>query len=147
MGNIDFVFENRGNSTAYIKLAQFDDSTSPSGYKDVGTAFTVVPGGTATKSYVFVNKRVGFFGSGNTLPDLTGTATSASVNISTVLRNKGDLRGAQIDIVAVGRRSWGYDKAFDKPTLTKKWSNITGASTSGGNTDAGSGAIKTDEGV
>ncbi len=143
LGCVDFQFENVGLNTAYIKLAQFDDTTSPSGYKNVGAAFTLVPGGTYTASYVFVNKRIGFFGSGTTS---TGAIGATKVNITPVLRNKGDLRGAQIDIVVTGRRSWGYDKAFDKPTLTKKWSSVTGASTSG-NIDAGTGAIGTDQGV
>jgi hypothetical protein len=130
LGNIDFVFENIGANQAYIKLAQYDGTTSPSGYAQIGDAFTVVPGGVITKSYVLLSKRVAFFGSGNT-----------SVNISTVIRNKADLRGAQIDIVAVGRKGWGLDPAFNAPELTKKWGSVTGVSTAGGNIDAGAGPI------
>lgn len=129
LGNIDFVFENTGSNQAYIKLAQYDGTTSPSGYANVGNAFTVVPRGTVTRSYTFLGKRIGFFGSGNT-----------KVNISTVIRNKGDLRGAQIDIVATGRRSWGYDQAFNKSELVQRWGFVTPVSTSG-NTDAGQGNI------
>ena len=129
LGNIDFVFENTGTNTAYIKIGQFDGTTSPSGYAFVHFPFTVVPAGTVTKSYQFLNKRIGFFGSGST-----------KVNISTVIRNKGDLRGAQIDIVPVGRRSWGYDQAFQKPQLTKKWGGLTAVSTSS-NVNAGNGLI------
>lgn len=129
LGNIDFVFENTGANSAYIKLAQYNGTTSPSGYAQIGDAFTVVAGGQVTRSYVLLSKRVAFFGSGNT-----------TVNISTVIRNKADLRGAQIDIVAVGRKGWGLDPAFNAPELTKKWGSVAGVSTSG-NIDAGSGAI------
>ena len=130
LGNIDFVFENTGANQAYIKLAQYDGTTSPSGYAQIGDAFTVAAGGVITKSYVLLSKRVAFFGSGNT-----------TVNISTVIRNKADLRGAQIDIVAVGRKGWGLDPAFNPPELTKKWGSVTGVATSGGNISAGAGPI------
>ena len=137
LGNIDFVFENVGANQAYIKLMQYDGTTSPSGFAVVGTPFTVAPGGTATRSFVFLNKRVGFFGSGNT-----------TVNISTVIRNKADLRGAQIDIVASGRKAWGYDEGYNKLELKKKWGTVTGPATTSGNTDAGSGPLNsTTEGV
>lgn len=129
LGNIDFIFENTGANQAYVKLAQYDGSTSPSGYADIGAAITLAPGGVKTVSYVILGKRVAFFGSGNT-----------TVNISTALRNHGDLRGAQIDIVAVGRKGWGYDPAFDQPQLTKKWGNVPSVSTSS-NINAGSGLI------
>jgi hypothetical protein len=132
LGNIDFVFENTGANNAYIKLMQYTGA-SPSGYALIGDAFTVAAGGQVTRSYVLLSKRVAFFGSGNT-----------TVNISTVLRNKADLRGAQIDIVAsVGRRGWGLDPGFDAPTLTKKYGSVTGAATSGGNISAGAGNIST----
>lgn len=129
LGNIDFIFENTGANQAYIKLAQYDGSTSPSGYADLGAAFTVAAGGVKTVSYVILGKRVAFFGSGNT-----------TVNISTAIRNKGDLRGAQIDIVAQGRKGWGYDPAFDQPQLTKKWGAVPSVSTSS-NVNAGAGII------
>jgi len=131
LGNIDFVFENTGPNQAYIKLMQYDGVTSPSGYALVGSTFTVVPGGVITKSYVLLSKRVAFFGSGST-----------SVNVSAVIRNKADLRNAQIDIVAVGRRGWGYDDGFNKLELKKKWGTVAGpATTGGGNIQAGSGLI------
>lgn len=137
LGNIDFVFENTGANQAYIKLMQYDGVTSPSGFAVVGLPFTVVPGGTVTQSYVLLSKRVGFFGSGNT-----------SVNVSSVIRNKADLRNAQIDIVAVGRRGWGYDEGFNRLELKKKWGTVAGPSTTSGNIDAGSGNIDfTQEGV
>jgi len=129
LGNVDFIFENTGSNQVYIQLRQYDGTTSPSGYANVGSAFTVVPGGTSTRSYTFLSKRIGFFGSGST-----------KVNISSAIRNKGDLRGAQIDIVATGRRSWGYDQAFDKATLTQQWGWVSPVSTSG-NSDAGQGNI------
>lgn len=126
LGALDFQFENVGNATATIRLMSYDGSTAPSGFVAIATAtqqsaqvagaFTIVPGGTISKSYVLVNKRVAFFGSGNTL-----------VNITPVYRNKGDLRGAQIDIVTVGRRSWKFDDAFNRSELTKKWGSIDSA--------------------
>ena len=120
LGTLDFQFENTGPNAAYIRLMAYDGQTSPSGYAYVGAAeytsdtafkgFKVVPGGTVTKHVSLLSKRVAFFGSGNT-----------TVNITPVLRNKADLRGAQIDIVATGRRSWGYDEGWDKKELKKKW--------------------------
>ena len=137
LGNIDFVFENTGPNTAYIRLMQYDGSTAPSGFKSIDTTyagtwlgFTVVPGGTTTKSYVLVSKVVGFFGSGNT-----------TVNISAVIRNKADLRNAQIDIVASGRKGWGFNEGFDRTTLTKKWGQTTGPATTASNIQAGPGNI------
>ena len=138
LGNLDFVFENTGPNTAYIRLMQYDGATAPSGFAAIDTTYTttgflgfaVVPGGTLTKSYVLVSKRVGFFGSGNT-----------TVNISAVIRNKADLRNAQIDIVASGRKSWGFDEGFDRATLTKKWGTTTGPATTASNINAGQGNI------
>lgn len=138
LGNLDFTYENTGPNSAWIKLMQYDGTTSPSGYAQVGSAFSLVPGGVITKSYVLLSKRVAFFGSGST-----------TVNISTVLRNKSDLRGAQIDIVAVGRRGWGYDEAFNKLELKKKWGTPAGpGTTASGNILAGQGNIDfTTEGI
>jgi hypothetical protein len=129
LGKIDFIFENTGPNQAYIKLGQYDGTTSPSGYAQIGDAFTVAPGGALTKSYVLLSKRVAFFGSGST-----------TVNISTAIRNKGDLRGAQIDIVAVGRKGWGLDPAFNPPELTKKWGSVAPVSTAS-NINAGGGPL------
>jgi hypothetical protein len=137
LGNISFVFENTGPNTAYIRLMQYDGVTAPSGFAAIDTAYTttgflgfaVAPGGVVTNNYVLVSKRVGFFGSGNT-----------TVNISAVIRNKADLRGEQIDIVAAGRRSWGFDEGFDRAIITKKWGTTAGASTVS-NTNAGQGLI------
>lgn len=121
LGDIDLVVENTGSTTLYMVVRQYDGNTSPSGFANVGDAFVVVPGGTQSKHFNLLNKRIGFFGSGNTATDLSGTATSAKANISTALRNKADLRGAQISIVAGGRRGWGFDEGFDSHTLAKKF--------------------------
>ena len=151
LGNIDFVFENTGPNVAYIRLMQYDGVTSPSGFATLDSAhttavgaiaagfqgFAIVPGGTLTRSYVLLSKKIGFFGSGNT-----------TVNISTVIRNKSDLRNAQIDIVAVGRRGWGYDEGFNKLELKKKWGTIPGPTTTDHNINAGTGnPITPGEGV
>lgn len=117
LGNIDFIFENRGNVAAFIKVCQFDGVTSPSGYAQIGAGSTVAAGGAVTRSFNLLSKRIGFFGS--------GVGGSTSVNISTSMRNKGDLRGSQVDIVATGRKGWGYDEAFNRPELTKKWFGLT----------------------
>lgn len=138
LGNLDFQFENTGPNTAYIRLMQYNGSTAPSGFAAIDTSYTttgflgfsVVPGGVVTKSYVLVSKRVGFFGSGNT-----------TVNITAVIRNKADLRNAQIDIVASGRKAWGFDEGFDRATLTKKWGTTSGPASTSNNINAGSGNI------
>lgn len=142
LGAIDFVFENTGPNTAYIRLAQYDGATSPSGFATIDSTYTaspftanflgfaVAPGGTTTRHYSLVSKRVAFFGSGNT-----------TVNISSVIRNKSDLRGAQVDIVAVGRRSFGYDEAWNRNELIKKWGSVTAPATTSSNINAGTGNI------
>ena len=146
LGNIDFIVENTGSNTLYMTLGQYDGNTSPSGFAKVGSAFVVVPGGVKTQSYSLVSKRIGFFGSGNTKTDLTGSATSTKANITAVLRNKSDLRGAQIDIVATGRRGWGYDEGWNKFELKKKWGVVTAPVANG--SQAASGNIDfTKEGV
>jgi hypothetical protein len=138
LGAIDFIVENTSGqqagvganqpagATLYLQLRQYDGNTSPSGYVNVGTAFVVPPGGTQTKHFNLLSKRVAFFGSGNTavattVAGLTGAATATKANITAVIRNKSDLRGAQIDIIAGGRRGWGFDEAFNRTELTKKW--------------------------
>ena len=148
LGAIDFVFENTGPNWAYIRLGQYDGATAPSGFASVDTSYTttapgagyaptggflgfaVAPGGSATRHYSLVSKRVAFFGSGNT-----------SVNISAVLRNKSDLRGAQIDIVATGRQSWGYTEGWNRNELVKKWGSVNAPATTSGNINAGTGNI------
>ena len=106
LGPVDFVIHNTGNNALTLQLREHDGTTSPSGYKNVVgvSAFTtIVAGGVATLHTTLLGKQVGFFGSGST-----------TANISPVLRNKADLRGAQIDIVPLGRRGFGWDDAFDK---------------------------------
>lgn len=146
LGNIDFVVENTGSSTVVIQLRSYDADSSPSGWAKVGTPFVVVPGGTETKSFSLLSKRVAFFGSGNTTVSstynsLTGSAVGAKANITTVFRNPADLRNAQIDIVATGRRGWTYDEGWNKTELNKKWGTVSnnGATT----TQAGNGIIDT----
>jgi len=106
LGNIDLVVENTGMSSLYFKVGAFTGTTSPSGYANVGPAHTIVAGGTKTISMSVLSKKLGFFGSGGT-----------TANVSVVIRNKSDLRGAQIDIQPMGRRGWGVDPAFDKKSF------------------------------
>jgi hypothetical protein len=110
MGNIDFLIENTGANTLYFRLKEYPVSGTVSGYGDVGPAITIVAKGQTTIRASVVSQRIGFFGSGNT-----------TANITCVFRNPGDLRGAQIDLLASGHRGWGYDPAFNKAELTKKW--------------------------
>lgn len=98
LGNIDFVFENTGANTAAIQLKEVVGS----GYVNLGSEIQVVAKGTKTVSLVLLSKYLGIFGSGNT-----------TINMSTVMRNQGNLRGAQIDIVPVGRSGFSWDNSFD----------------------------------
>ena len=144
LGNIDFIVENTGSTTVVVQLRQYDADSSPSGWAAVGTPFVVVPGGTQTKSFNLLSKRVAFFGSGSTTISTTLTSlagyTGAKANVTAVIRNKADLRNAQIDIVATGRRSWGYDEGWNKLELKKKWGSVTPSGYQAGK-------IGTDEGV
>ena len=103
LGAFDLVVENTGANSLYLLLKEYDGSTSPSGFKNLGAANTVVAGGTKTISLSLLSKTIGFFGSGNTV-----------ANISTVQRNPGNLRGAQIDIKVGGRFGYAFDPAFDQ---------------------------------
>lgn len=136
LGAISFQYENTGPNAAWIKLGQYVGGTSDiSGFALVDTGFALVAGGTTVRNYNFVSKTIGFFGSGST-----------TVNITAIMRNKADLRGAQIDIKAGGRQGWSYDPGFDKKSLTKKWGGVSAPSSSS-NINAGTGAIDTGEGL
>lgn len=114
LGNINFVIENTGPNTLWMEIREFvgvaNTSVANSGYFPVSAALTIVPGGNQTVSLSLVSQQVGFFGSGNTV-----------AAISTVFRNPADRRGAQIDIVAVGRVGWGVDPAFPTGAFRPKW--------------------------
>lgn len=106
-------------------------SSAITGFTTVGAPFVVQPKGTITRSYNLLSKRIGFFGSGiatnvaqQIAPYQTQRVTSTVVNITAVIRNPADLRGAQIDISQVGRQGWGFDQAFNTPNLTKKWGSV-----------------------
>ena len=87
----------------------------------VGGPFVVAPRGVVTRSYNLLSRRIGFFGSGiaatvtqQIAPYQAMLVSSTTVNITAVIRNPSDLRGAQIDISTVGRQGWGYDQALDR---------------------------------
>lgn len=148
LGSIDFQIENTGNISLAFQLRQYDGATSPSGYANVGAQTTVNARGKKTVSYNLLGKRVGFFGSGVAatvvVNGVSQFITSTTANITAVYHNKGDLRGAQIDLVAVGRRGWTYDDAFPVAELKKKW----GTMSTGGSFPGSAGAIDfTKEGV
>ena len=109
LGNIDFIFENTGDN---VLSAQF--RTMPgvggTGYTNVGAFFTVQPGGTVTKSLSLVDKVVGFFGSGST-----------TANITAVIRNRSDLRCAQIDMYVIGKKGWTYDNNYPSGAFQPNW--------------------------
>ena len=129
LGAIDFQVENTGDIALVFQLRNFDGSTLPSGYANVGAQTTVNARGSKTISYTLLGKRVGFFGSGVaasvTVGGVTKYVTAATANITAVIHNKGDLRGAQIDLVAVGRKSWAYDEAYAYTELKKKWGTVS----------------------
>lgn len=131
LGNIGFLIENTGDIDLYFQLRQYNGTTSPSGYANIGAAVTVKARGQQTVNYVLNNKQVGFFGSGIpanvTIGGQTRYVTSTTANVSAVIRNKGDLRGAQIDIVAQGRENWSWDDGFNVPTVKKKWGYVNPA--------------------
>jgi len=131
---VDFIFENTGLVAAYIRVKQYvAPTTTPSGYADVtplgigayvGPEITVAARGAVTRSYNLLSKRIGFFGSGVAATVNGIVVRSTTVNITAVLRNKSDIRGAQIDISQVSRQGWGFDPAFNTPNLTKKWGSL-----------------------
>ncbi len=139
IGTVDFLVENTGDIALVFQLRKFDGSTSPSGYANVGAQTTVNPRGRKSITYTVLGKRVGFFGSGVaanvTVGGVTKYVTSTTASITAVLHNKGDLRGAQIDLVAAGRKSWGYDEAYPYTELKKKWGTVS--STGGAVTQPG----------
>lgn len=116
-----------------LQLKEWDGTTSPSGWKNIGSYVEVVAGGTTTIHCNMASKKLGFFGSGYAGTDgVTGvganTPAAAMANISVVMDNKSDLRGAQIDIVVTGRKGWGVDDGFDKGTLQPNWGTVDEAS-------------------
>jgi hypothetical protein len=117
---------------AYGNVTQSPPSGALTGFTLVGPPFVLAPKGVLTRSYNLVSQRIGFFGSGiaatvtqQTAPYQTLKVSSTVVNITAVLRNPSDLRGAQLDISPVTRQGWGYDPAMDTPTLTKKWGSVS----------------------
>lgn len=115
LGPVNFVIHNTGTELLTVWLKERDGTTSPSGYKNVATvaATTVVAGGQATIATTLLSKQVGFFGSGE--------SAGTHANITVDLRNPADLRGAQIDIVPLGHRGFGWDDAFDKNAFRGPW--------------------------
>jgi hypothetical protein len=132
LGAFDLVIENIGANTLTLKFKELNFSNDTT-YADVPpvTTATVVAGGTKTISFTCNSRKLGFFGTGNT-----------KANVSVVLRNKADLRGAQIDIVNTGRKGWTWDTAYNKPSTAKKWGNPPDKTPSGtGNTSDGYGGV------
>lgn len=116
---------------AMNSVAGASPSAAITGFTSVGPPFVLNPKGVLTRSYNLLAKRIGFFGSGiaatvtqQIAPYQSLKVSSTTVNITAVMRNPSDLRGAQIDISPVTRQGWGYDPAMDTPTLTKKWGSV-----------------------
>jgi hypothetical protein len=116
------------DSESYNAVTTSPPAGTISGFTSVGPPLVVNARGCLTRSYNLLSKRVGFFGSGIsatlTINGVSTVVRSTTVNITASIRNKGDIRGAQIDISQVGRQGWGYDQAFNTPNLTKKWGSI-----------------------
>lgn len=128
------------DSEAMNNVTQSPPSSAITGFTQVGPPLVVAAKGVLTRSYNLLSKRIGFFGSGIaatvTINGVSTKVSSTTVNISANIRNKGDIRGAQIDISQVARQGWGYDPAFNTPNLTKKWGSVdsvTGAINPAGN--------------
>lgn len=129
LGNFDLVIENTSNETVFIRVREYSglrstaegglSSTSTSGYINASVAeATVVAGGVKTLSLCLTSQQIGFFGSGS-------LGRTARANISTVLRNISNLRGADISIVPVGRKGYGYDLGFNSNAfLSPGWGSI-----------------------
>jgi len=117
-----------------FQLKEYDGITSPSGWKNVGNYVDIVAGGYKTIHVNLTAEKLGFFGSGydGTSGIVSGggatTPKAAVANVSVVMDNKSDLRGAQIDIVVGGRKGWGYDDGFDTGNLIPKWGTVDQAS-------------------
>jgi len=114
LGVFDLVIENTGTSTLYLRVKEHDGVTSPSGFADVLAPISVVAGGRVTRSLSLVSKVIGFFGSGNT-----------TANISTVIANRADRRGAGIDFQIAGRKGWGFDDGVDQKAFLPKWPAVS----------------------
>lgn len=120
------------DSEAMSNVTASPPSSAITGFTTVGPPFVIQPKGAITRSYNLLTKRIGFFGSGiagnvqqQQAPYQTRRVSSTIVNITAVIRNPADLRGAQIDINAMGRQGWGYDPAFNTPELTKQWGTVS----------------------
>lgn len=116
-----------------LQLKEWDGTTSPSGWKNVGSYVDVVAGGTTTIHCNMASKKLGFFGSGYAgSSGATGASanspTGVTANISVVIDNKADLRGAQIDIVVTGRKGWGSDDGLALGALQPQWGTVDAAS-------------------
>jgi hypothetical protein len=122
LGNVDITFENVGTNTAYITLKEFvrvagvSTAGIPNGgytatasdvHGNVLTGITVAPSGVETISLVSLSNKIGFFGSGNTV-----------VNITPNFRNPANLRGASLDVVPIGRQGWGFEASMDTTSFT-----------------------------
>ena len=111
LGCLDLIFENIGDNAVTIDVKELN-AAGTSYATTLASTGSIVARGTKTVSVKTVSKRLGFF---------TNAGGNTSVNISTAIRNKGDLRGAQIDIVATGRKGWSFDVGHNKATTQKFW--------------------------
>jgi hypothetical protein len=112
LGNVDLMIENTGPNSLYFVVKE---QTNPSGaFVPVSTPVTVVPKGLKTLSLNLLSKKIGFFGSGNTI-----------ANVQLTQRNPGNLTGAHIDIVVTGKRGWGYDPGLSPGDQLPNWGDPT----------------------
>lgn len=124
LGRVDLVMENVGDNTATLTIKEFAptwdglsasswaSNKTPSGtqtgtWTTVVANFTIGARATKTTKLVVVGKTLGIFGSGNT-----------TVNVTPILRNPANLRGAQFDIIQPGRAGFGFETGFDQTAFT-----------------------------
>lgn len=146
LGVFDLLVENTGDTILKLQIKEQNDGTV-SGYSNLGSVSTIAPRGRKSITVNALSKRLGFFGSGEGVNATTGVSLgagtgSAVANLTAVYHNKGDLRGAQIDLVATGRRNWSFDKGLAKGSIAQRWGNFpdqTSAATLGADTAEGDG--------
>ena len=109
LGSFQLLVQNTGSNSLYLRIKEYDGVTSPSGWFDVAGPYTIVAAGSYPVNVNTLSQKVGFFGSGNT-----------TANIQINYNNPSDLRGAQIDLVATGRKGWGFDDGFNTNAFTAK---------------------------
>jgi hypothetical protein len=110
LGNFDILIENTGKNDLYFVAKEQTDTSSSGSFIPVCTPVTVVPKGLKTISLNVISKKIGFFGSGNTI-----------ANVQITFRNPSNLSGSGWDLVVTGHRGWGYDPGLSDGDKAPTW--------------------------